>query len=219
MTLGNRIQELRKKQSLSQEAFAEVMGVTRQSVSKWELDQSYPAIDKLIEMVDYFHISLDEMLRNEANTPDMPKGNIQDAANDTDDTNNADHIDRMGHTDNVGRTECMDNTSGVGHVESIGYIGNEDHIDRVDHIDNINYSDDTDGKDNRNILDVISRGNNSNSYVWYFICWGVMMIIALILFGMKEYMAGFVFIQIFVWANVIVRIYIYIKNKTNPKKG
>jgi DNA-binding transcriptional regulator YiaG len=42
MTLGTKIQELRKKQSLSQEAFAEIMDVTRQSVSKWELDQSCP---------------------------------------------------------------------------------------------------------------------------------------------------------------------------------
>lgn len=65
MTLGTKIQELRKEQSLSQEAFAEIIGVTRQSVSKWELDQSCPAIDKLVEIADFFHISLDDLLRAE----------------------------------------------------------------------------------------------------------------------------------------------------------
>ena len=64
MTLGSRIQLLRKQKSLSQEEFANSMGVTRQSVSKWELDQSYPAIDKLIEIANFFHISLDEMLKS-----------------------------------------------------------------------------------------------------------------------------------------------------------
>jgi len=64
MTLGSRIQLLRKQKSLSQEEFANSMGVTRQSVSKWELDQSYPAIDKLIEIANFFHISLNEMLKS-----------------------------------------------------------------------------------------------------------------------------------------------------------
>ncbi len=64
MTLGNKLQELRKKRSLSQEAFAEIMSVTRQSVSKWELDQSCPAIEKLVEIADFFDISLDELLRD-----------------------------------------------------------------------------------------------------------------------------------------------------------
>ena len=51
MTLGNRIQEIRTKAGLSQEAFGEKIGVTRQTVSKWELGQSRPDMDKLIEMI------------------------------------------------------------------------------------------------------------------------------------------------------------------------
>ena len=46
MTLGNRIQEIRTKAGLSQEAFGERIGVTRQTVSKWELDQVYPELEK-----------------------------------------------------------------------------------------------------------------------------------------------------------------------------
>jgi transcriptional regulator with XRE-family HTH domain len=63
MSLGTRIQKLRKSRQLSQEAFADIMKVSRQSVSKWELDQAYPEIKKMIEMADYFHITLDELLR------------------------------------------------------------------------------------------------------------------------------------------------------------
>ena len=97
MTLGNKIQELRKKQSLSQEAFAEIMGVTRQSVSKWELDQSYPAIDKLVEMADFFNISLDELLRNEA----TPTGTATNTAPDGKD---------------IGTDVIQNNSNGKGHT-------------------------------------------------------------------------------------------------------
>ena len=45
MTLGNRIQEIRIQTGLSQEAFGEKIAVTRQTVSKWELDQVYPEIE------------------------------------------------------------------------------------------------------------------------------------------------------------------------------
>ena len=63
MSLGARIQKLRKSRQLSQEAFADIMKVSRQSVSKWELDQACPEIKKMIEMADFFHITLDELLR------------------------------------------------------------------------------------------------------------------------------------------------------------
>lgn len=44
MTLGNKISEYRKQNSLTQEDLAEQMGITAQAVSKWENDQSYPDI-------------------------------------------------------------------------------------------------------------------------------------------------------------------------------
>ena len=46
MTLGNRIQEIRTKAELSQEEFGEKIGVTRQTVSKWELNQTYQNLKK-----------------------------------------------------------------------------------------------------------------------------------------------------------------------------
>ena len=50
MTLGQRIQELRKGLRLSQEELGERMGVSRQAISKWEGDQAIPELDKLIAL-------------------------------------------------------------------------------------------------------------------------------------------------------------------------
>ena len=48
MELSEKIQMLRKKEGLSQEGFAEKMGVSRQAVSKWELGVSKPDVDKIL---------------------------------------------------------------------------------------------------------------------------------------------------------------------------
>jgi len=143
MTLGNKIQELRKARLLSQEAFAETMNVTRQSVSKWELDQSYPSIDKLVEIADFFNISLDELLRNEVNPP---------------------------ITNNCIKDKDID-------------------------------------KDRAHKFEI------SKCQLLYFFSWAIMVIIMLILFGIKEYFAGFLISQIFIWTTVIIRIHSYVKRK------
>lgn len=61
-TLGQRIAEQRKKQNLSQEAFGEKMGVSRQAISKWEADGAMPEIDKLIAMSKLFGVSVGWLL-------------------------------------------------------------------------------------------------------------------------------------------------------------
>ena len=62
MTLGQRIQELRKQRDLSQEALGEKLGVSRQAVSRWEMDGAVPEVDKLIAMSRLFGVSLDLLL-------------------------------------------------------------------------------------------------------------------------------------------------------------
>lgn len=62
MTLGERIQEHRKEAGLSQEALGEALGVTRQSISKWESDAAIPELDKLIAMSRLFHTSVGALL-------------------------------------------------------------------------------------------------------------------------------------------------------------
>lgn len=65
MTLGQRIQELRKKQGLSQEALGEKLGVSRQSISRWEMDGAVPEVDKLIALSKLFGVSLNDLLQVE----------------------------------------------------------------------------------------------------------------------------------------------------------
>ena len=65
MTLGQRIQELRKQNNLSQEALGEKLGVSRQAISRWEMDGAVPEIDKLIAMGKLFGVSLNELLQVE----------------------------------------------------------------------------------------------------------------------------------------------------------
>lgn len=64
MALAQRLYELRKQHSLSQEQLAEQLGVSRQAISKWESGQSVPEGDKLIAISDYFQISLDYLMKD-----------------------------------------------------------------------------------------------------------------------------------------------------------
>ena len=65
MTLGDNIQFLRKVNNITQEELAERLSVSRQTVSKWEMNQAYPEIPKLMEIGNVFHCKLDELLKEE----------------------------------------------------------------------------------------------------------------------------------------------------------
>ena len=69
MTLGERIQKKRKDLNLSQEALGEALGVTRQSISKWESDAAIPELDKLITLSRLFHVTVGELLGVEEGSP------------------------------------------------------------------------------------------------------------------------------------------------------
>ena len=75
MTLGQRITELRTSLGLSQEAFGERLGTTRQTVSRWELDQSLPELAKIVRMSRIFSVTTDSLLREGIST-------FEDAADD-----------------------------------------------------------------------------------------------------------------------------------------
>lgn len=64
MTLGQKIQQLRKASGISQEQLAEQLNVSRQAVSKWELDDAVPELSKVLLLCDLFAISADELLRD-----------------------------------------------------------------------------------------------------------------------------------------------------------
>ena len=65
MTLGESIYYYRKKAGLSQEALAERVGVSRQAVSRWELDDATPEVTKLKVLAETFHITVDQLLSGE----------------------------------------------------------------------------------------------------------------------------------------------------------
>lgn len=70
MTLGQRIQQIRTEHGLSQEAFAEKLGTTRQTVSRWELDQAYPEIAKIVLISKIFSVTTDSILKEGISTFD-----------------------------------------------------------------------------------------------------------------------------------------------------
>ena len=65
MQLGQTIQQIRKDNNLTQEGFAELFHVTRQTVSNWENEKSYPDLLTLVAISDRFNISLDKMLKED----------------------------------------------------------------------------------------------------------------------------------------------------------
>ena len=66
MQLSENITQLRKAMGLSQEQLAEQVGVSRQSISKWETGQSAPELDKLLLLSQAFGVSTDQLLGNTA---------------------------------------------------------------------------------------------------------------------------------------------------------
>ena len=62
MTLGEKIKDLRRKYNISQEKLAFEIGVSRQSVTKWESDAGLPDIDNLKALATLFNVSIDELL-------------------------------------------------------------------------------------------------------------------------------------------------------------
>ena len=72
MTIGKKIYEMRTAADMSQEQLAELLSVTRQSVSKWETDCALPQLDKVLGLCEIFGVSAGELLQD---TPDgVPTG-------------------------------------------------------------------------------------------------------------------------------------------------
>lgn len=65
MQIGNKIMNLRKNNNLSQEELAEKVGVSRQTISKWELNETSPDLKQAKKLSEIFNISLDELVDND----------------------------------------------------------------------------------------------------------------------------------------------------------
>lgn len=62
MTLGQRLKKVRVDKGYSQNDVATFLNISRQSISRWETDKSYPDIDNLVELSKYYEVSIDELL-------------------------------------------------------------------------------------------------------------------------------------------------------------
>lgn len=74
MSLGQNIYHLRTGRDMSQLALSEELGVSRQSISKWETDASVPELDKLVKLSELFGVTIDELIKGEAPSgPEPPQ--------------------------------------------------------------------------------------------------------------------------------------------------
>ena len=76
MSLGERIKEQRTVCGLSQEKLAELVGVSRQAVTKWETDQSAPSTEKLFKLAEIFGTTVDLLIKSEAMPTQSPAEQI-----------------------------------------------------------------------------------------------------------------------------------------------
>lgn len=68
MEVGKQIKKYRNEQSLSQDVLAEKIYVSRQTISNWENDKSYPDINSLVLLSEIFHVSLDQLIKGDVKT-------------------------------------------------------------------------------------------------------------------------------------------------------
>lgn len=86
MNLSKNLYYLRKRDKITQEELAERLGVSRQSVSKWETGEAYPEMEKLVALCDLYHITLDELVKNDLTASENAENgeNPKEAASNTD---------------------------------------------------------------------------------------------------------------------------------------
>lgn len=85
MKFNEKLIELRKKRGLSQEELGYEFNVTRQTISKWELGQTTPEMDKLVEISKYFNVTVDDLINNQEASTTEENVNYEATTNDSDD--------------------------------------------------------------------------------------------------------------------------------------
>ena len=80
MKFNEKLIKLRKEMGLSQEELGNKLKVARQTVSKWELGETTPEMDKLIKMSEIFNITLDELIKDKNNDENINNTNSQKLA-------------------------------------------------------------------------------------------------------------------------------------------
>ena len=87
MSFRDNLQHLRASRNMTQEQLAMLVGVSRQSVTKWEAERAYPEMDKLLKLCQIFDCSLDDLVSGDLTAreedvaaPEVPAGPLEDLA-------------------------------------------------------------------------------------------------------------------------------------------
>lgn len=119
MLLNEKISIIRKMNNITQEAFAEELVVSRQTVSKWEKGASIPDVQMLIKISDYYNITLDQLIRDEYDLP-----GIIESDDEKNDNSSAINIEKyMGKICDVSM-----NSFRYGAIRNVEIIGICDHM-------------------------------------------------------------------------------------------
>ena len=88
--LGDNLYTLRKKKGISQDEFAEGLGVSRQAVSKWERNEAYPDTENLIAISRFFDVSIDDLINKPIDNSKKPAltAEVPDIEDDDDENDN-----------------------------------------------------------------------------------------------------------------------------------
>lgn len=77
MSFGENLLELRKAKNISQDELGGQLNVSRQTISKWELNETTPEMEKLILMSEYFNVSMDELVKGQKPQPKVDNDTIE----------------------------------------------------------------------------------------------------------------------------------------------
>ena len=75
--IGARVKELRKRQNVTQEQLAKVLGVTNQAISRWESESGYPDIEYIIPIANFFKVTANYLLDDNSNASLLKLDNEQ----------------------------------------------------------------------------------------------------------------------------------------------
>lgn len=84
MSFRDNLQHLRATRNMTQEQLAMLVGVSRQSVTKWEAERAYPEMDKLIKLCDIFGCTIDELVKGDLTSAEPPEAELVSSGPSTD---------------------------------------------------------------------------------------------------------------------------------------
>lgn len=208
---ANRLYELRKKHSLSQEELAEKLGVSRQAVSKWERSEASPDTDNLIALAKLYNLSLDELIYGEKEGEKQENGDEGNSESPADDGTIFIDVEKENKKVKIGPMGIVVEND-EGETVKIGFNGI--HINASDDDDD----DDDDDFDNEDVIiedghiQVGDHKQKNKAKVWLSVPYPIICTALYLLFGCLDICGGWalswiIFVTIPIYYSLIEAIY------------